>query len=89
MCILDTATVRVPRVYAYGAFPEAHEGVSRGSFIIMEALEMEGVPDQAALGKAIAQMHLAEPKVCGTRGDRNSHALIGVDNTHTKNEDGE
>lgn len=55
---IDTGAVRVPHVHAYGAFPGG-----RGSFIIMEALDLRGSPDQAALGRAMAHMHLAAPKV--------------------------
>ena len=46
-------------MYGYGTLP----GGAAGSFIIMEALDLKGGIDQAALGRALAHMHLAAQNV--------------------------
>ena len=58
----DTHTLRVPHVYTTGLL----DGPRPGSFIVMEALDLSGRVDQAALGRALAHMHLATPQVGGT-----------------------
>jgi hypothetical protein len=62
----DTGSVRVPKVHHVGMNPDG-----RGSFIVMEYLQLGGSVSQAALGRALAQMHLATPQVRpgDTRGD--------------------
>lgn len=47
--------VRVPKVLHYG-----DDGPGR-SFIIMEKLDMGGRPDMRSFGRAMAQLHLAQP----------------------------
>lgn len=55
--LADTRTVRVPEVFHVGALPHG-----RGAFVVMEHLDLQGGgPDQAALGRAVARMHLAAP----------------------------
>eukprot|EP00775_Hariotina_reticulata_P003566 gene3566-3834_t len=51
-----TNTLRVPKVHHVGPMPNG-----RGSFIVMEALNMSGSCNQAELGRQLALMHLAEP----------------------------
>ncbi|KAG1675279.1 hypothetical protein FOA52_016311 [Chlamydomonas sp. UWO 241] len=54
----DTGSVRIPKQHHYGPL----EGPGRrGSFIVMEALNLSGRCDQAELGRQIALMHLATP----------------------------
>eukprot|EP00877_Chromochloris_zofingiensis_P005149 jgi/Chrzof1/14635/Cz09g10080.t1 len=52
----DTNTIRVPKVFHVGPMPNG-----RGSFIIMEHLNLGGSCNQAELGRQLALMHLAEP----------------------------
>jgi len=54
----DTHTVRVPNVYHVGLLPG-----SRGAFIVMDYLNLQGAGDQAELGRQMARMHLAPPTV--------------------------
>ncbi|GBF92654.1 hypothetical protein Rsub_05023 [Raphidocelis subcapitata] len=51
-----TRSVRVPEVFHVGTL-----AAGRGAFIVMEALRLGGSPDQEALGRAVAAMHLAPP----------------------------
>lgn len=53
-----THTLRVPEVFHVGPMPNG-----RGSFIVMEALNMSGSCSMAELGRQLARMHLAEPAV--------------------------
>jgi fructosamine-3-kinase len=56
--LTGTSTLRVPQVHHVGPMPNG-----RGSFIVMEALNMSGSCNQAELGRQLALMHLAEPLV--------------------------
>ncbi|KAI0561151.1 Fructosamine/Ketosamine-3-kinase [Gracilaria domingensis] len=56
--MFNTHTIRVPEVYHCGSL----RGIE-GSFIIMEALDLYSVFDQARLGENLAKMHLAEPTI--------------------------
>lgn len=49
--------LKIPKVYHCADY----DGPGRGSFIIMEFLNMGGRGDQVEFGKALAHMHLAEP----------------------------
>eukprot|EP00929_Paragymnodinium_shiwhaense_P054987 TRINITY_DN27576_c0_g1_i4.p1 TRINITY_DN27576_c0_g1~~TRINITY_DN27576_c0_g1_i4.p1 ORF type:complete len:238 (-),score=33.13 TRINITY_DN27576_c0_g1_i4:321-1034(-) len=51
-----SATVAVPKVLHWG-----DETDGRGSFIVMEHLQLGGGMDMREFGRAMAQMHLAEP----------------------------
>jgi protein-ribulosamine 3-kinase len=51
-----SGAVAVPEVLHYA---DAFDG---GSFLIMEYLELGGRPDPTEFGRAMAQMHLAEPR---------------------------
>jgi fructosamine-3-kinase len=55
-----TATLRVPHVLHSGALPSG-----RGSFIVMEHLQLRGSADQAVLGRQLALMH-AVRLLCAT-----------------------
>lgn len=52
----DTNTLRVPEVIGWGDY-------THGSYLITEYLEFGGRADQAEMGRLLAQMHLATPKV--------------------------
>lgn len=52
----ETGTIRIPKVYHYGALKDMS-----GSFIIMELLELGPAFSQKELGEKLAEMHLAEP----------------------------
>ena len=54
-------SLKVPEVFEVGELDRGPPGSGGGSFIVMEHLEMSGRTDQAALGRALAEMHLAEP----------------------------
>ena len=56
----DTHTLRIPQVYYYGCLSSNPAG---GTSIIMEHLDFSSGSDQAALGKQLARMHLADAKV--------------------------
>lgn len=56
----DAQAVRVPEVFHYGPLPGRGQ---HGSFICMEYLQLGGKYAQADLGRRMAQMHLAAPKV--------------------------
>ncbi|KXZ53452.1 hypothetical protein GPECTOR_7g1351 [Gonium pectorale] len=61
----DTNTLRIPKVYHYGLLGGAAgpAGGRGGSFIVMEYLDMRaGRLSMEALGRRLAQMHLAVPK---------------------------
>ena len=47
--------LRIPEVFHYGDLPDG-----KGSFLIMEYLNLRGRGDDRALGRAVAKMHLAE-----------------------------
>ena len=47
--------LRIPKVYHHGDYSFG----SRGSFLIMEYLNLAGRSDDRALGRAVARMHLA------------------------------
>ena len=47
-------TLRIPKVYNYGDYT-----TGKGSFLVMEYLNLAGRSDDKALGKAIARMHLS------------------------------
>ena len=66
--------LRIPKVYHYGDYSDG-----KGSFLIMEYLNLAGRSDDRALGKAMARMHLAPP----TEEAGNPNASFGfeVDNT--------
>ena len=51
----SSTTLRIPKVYAYGDYSNG----SKGSYLIMDYLNMGGRFNDEALGKAIARMHLA------------------------------
>jgi len=46
--------LRIPKVYQYGDYSD-----SKGSYLIMEYLNLAGRSDDRALGKAMARMHMA------------------------------
>lgn len=48
--------LRIPKVYHHGDYSC---GGGRGSFLIMECLNLAGRSDDRALGRAVARMHLA------------------------------
>lgn len=52
----ETETLRIPKVISVGDY-------SGGSFLVTEYLNFGGRADPAELGKALAHMHLATPKV--------------------------
>jgi hypothetical protein len=54
----ESAMIRVPRVYHPLGADEQY-----GPFIIMEALNIGGTLNQSDLGRKLALMHLATPKV--------------------------
>lgn len=54
--MFNTHTIRVPKVFHYGALSQI-----QGSFIVMEALELLPVFSQVELGRQLAHMHLADP----------------------------
>lgn len=56
--MFKTGTVGVPEVFHYGPLENG-----KGSFIVMEELELSHMVSQSALGRQVAQMHLAEPVV--------------------------
>lgn len=58
MCV-DTGAMRIPKVIGVG-------DTRGGSFLVTEYLNFGGRADQAALGRALAQMHLATPVVRAT-----------------------
>mmetsp|Transcript_37007 Transcript_37007/g.60408 ORF Transcript_37007/g.60408 Transcript_37007/m.60408 type:complete len:367 (-) Transcript_37007:528-1628(-) len=47
-------TLRIPKVFHYGDYSSG-----KGSFVVMEYLNLAGRSDDRALGKAVARMHLA------------------------------
>ena len=51
----SSTTLRIPKVYAHGDYSNG----SKGSYLIMEYLNMGGRLNDEALGKAVARMHLA------------------------------
>lgn len=51
-----SGALAIPEVLHYG------DGFAGGSFIIMEYLEMRGRPDPEEFGRAMAKLHLAEPR---------------------------
>jgi protein-ribulosamine 3-kinase len=55
--IFETHTLRVPEVYYYGPLQRG-----KGSFIVMEELELCPIFSQSELGYALARMHLAQPR---------------------------
>jgi protein-ribulosamine 3-kinase len=50
--------LRIPKVFHYGDYSASD---SKGSFLIMEYLNLAGRSDDRALGRAMARMHLAPP----------------------------
>jgi len=66
--------LRIPKVYHYGDYSDG-----RGSFLIMEYLNLSGRSDDRALGKAMARMHLSPPTK--EAGNPNSSFGFEVDNT--------
>jgi protein-ribulosamine 3-kinase len=54
--MFETNTLRVPEVYHYGPLESG-----KGSFIIMEELDLGHIVSQSRLGRALAEMHLADP----------------------------
>lgn len=60
--MFDTKTVRVPEVFYYGPLQSG-----KGSFIVMEDLNLRTIVSQSQLGEAVAKMHLAEPSVTEAR----------------------
>lgn len=52
----ETQTIRVPKPYLCGALSS-----TKGSYIIMEALDLVAVYSQVQLGTMLARMHLASP----------------------------
>ena len=50
--------LRIPKVFHYGDYSASD---SKGSFLIMEYLNLAGRSDDRALGRAVARMHLAPP----------------------------
>jgi fructosamine-3-kinase len=70
----DGESLRIPRVYHYGDYTDG-----RGSFLVMEYLNLAGRSDDRSLGKAVARMHSAPP----TKEAGNPNAAFGfeVDNT--------
>ena len=50
-----TGTLHAPRPHGAGALPAG------GSFIVMSALELQGAPDQAELGRRLGLLHTAPP----------------------------
>ncbi|KAK9832886.1 hypothetical protein WJX74_000787 [Apatococcus lobatus] len=75
----DTNTLRIPKIYHYGALSELPGGGNRGSFIIMEHLNFgSGRASSKEFGRQLARMHAAKPS------DENAaKGLFGfhVDNT--------
>lgn len=71
----EDATLRIPKVYKYGDY----SGDDRGSFLVMEYLNLAGRSDDRALGRAMARMHMAPP----TEEAGNADGAFGfpVDNT--------
>ena len=67
-------TLRIPKVYKYGDY-----STGKGSFLVMEYLNLAGRSDDRALGKAMASMHLAP----ATKDAGNPDKAFGfpVDNT--------
>jgi len=55
----DTESIRIPEQYHAGVLDGPGR---RGSFIVMEALDLRGRASGAALGRAMALMHSATPK---------------------------
>ncbi|KAL3795135.1 hypothetical protein HJC23_007363 [Cyclotella cryptica] len=70
----DGDALRIPKVYHYGDYSDG-----RGSFLIMEYLNLSGRSDDRALGKAMARMHLSPPTK--EAGNPNSSFGFEVDNT--------
>lgn len=66
--------LRIPKVYHYGDYSDG-----KGSFLIMEYLNLAGRSDDRALGKAVARMHLAPPSK--QAGNPNASFGFEVDNT--------
>ena len=55
-CCAATNSLRIPKVLAWG-------DTSNGSYLIIEHLNFGGRADQADMGRQLALMHKAEPKV--------------------------
>ena len=70
----DGEGLRIPKVYHYGDYSDG-----KGSFLIMEYLNLAGRSDDRALGKAMARMHLAPPSE--EAGNPNGSFGFEVDNT--------
>ena len=51
-----SGSMAIPEVFAF------EDGFDGGSYIIMEYMEMGGRPDPEAFGRAMAEMHMAEPR---------------------------
>lgn len=66
--------LRIPKVYHYGDYSDG-----KGSFLIMEYLNLAGRSDDRALGKAMARMHLAP--LTKQAGNPNASFGFEVDNT--------
>lgn len=54
--LYECGKLAIPEVLHYA------DGFDGGSYIVMEYLEIGGRPDPEAFGRAMAQMHLAEPR---------------------------
>ena len=67
--------LRIPRVYRHGDYSCG----GRGSFLVMEYLPLAGRPDDRALGRAVARMHLAPAS--GENGNPTRAFGFAVDNT--------
>ncbi|KAL3815970.1 hypothetical protein ACHAXA_008929 [Cyclostephanos tholiformis] len=67
--------LRIPKVYRHGDYSSG----SKGSYLIMEYLDLRGRSDDIKLGRAVALMHLAPP----TEESLNPNGSFGfpVDNT--------
>ncbi|KAL3147712.1 hypothetical protein ABBQ32_002455 [Trebouxia sp. C0010 RCD-2024] len=61
--LYDTNSMRIPKIYHFGSLSSVPEGKGqgKGSFIIMEYLDFGSSYSQADLGRALAEMHKAEP----------------------------
>jgi len=66
--------LRIPRVFHYGDYQK-----SRGSFIVMEYLNLGSRTDDHSLGCAVARMHLAKPTLAS--GNPTGSFGFQVDNT--------
>jgi protein-ribulosamine 3-kinase len=73
-CSPENEGLRIPKVYHYGDYSDG-----RGSFLIMEYLNLAGRSDDRALGEAVARMHLAPPTK--EAGNPTSSFGFEVDNT--------